>query len=157
MICPTTVEIIEFPEVPKYNKDEVLLLFPQKDAKLLKDIKDLDKIKKLVVIDSQWQTTKKMLNHENLCDLNCVIINTHDTLFWRYQPKSVDEKGLATIEAIYYFYKEYYFAAIEKSPTTIYDGRFDDLLYFFSYNYNLIQKHYKSKKKEFTKKKNYIK
>ena len=153
VLCGEETEIFEFPEVPEYSSEgDVLLLFPKEGAKQLKEVKDLEKVKKLVVIDSQWQTAKKILSHPNLQQLPCVSLDTHQTLFWRYHPKNVDDSGLATIEAIFYFFREYHLAL---HPS--YEGQYDDLLYFFAHNYKLIQSYYKSNNLEFKKKKNYIK
>lgn len=76
--------------------------------------------------------------------------------FWRYQPYG--EHCLATIEAIYYFFRQfielYPTQALSTSPTI------DDLLYFYSYFYHRIQENYRqNNSKTFTSKhvKNYIK
>ena len=99
--------------------------------------------------------------------LPCVKIDEQKTLFWRYQ--DVGEDCLATIEgksqpfflhpanltfslAIYYFYKEY----VTKQLGS-YDGQVDDLLYYYTFMYNLIQNKYKSQNKKFKRIDNYIK
>ncbi len=55
--------------------------------------------------------------------------------------------------AIYYFVQEYQ----TKLAGGVYKGEFDDLLYFFSYTYELIQKTYKDSSKDFWRIKNYVK
>jgi len=82
--------------------------------------------------------------------LPCVKIDEQKTLFWRYQ--DVGEECLATIEAIYYFYKEF----VTKQSGS-YDGECDDLLYYYSFMYNLIQDRYKTQNKKFKRIENYIK
>ena len=67
--------------------------------------------------------------------LKKVVIQSHETVFWRYQ--HLGKSNLATIEAIYYFYREWYDAF--KLP---YLGQVDDLLYFYCYQYKKIQKYY---------------
>lgn len=114
-----------------------------------------------------------------------VTIAPHETLFWRHQRKDSDH--LATIEAMYYFLREYhetYLTALpaptqtsSTSPSTSttesaseskvitphkewilthklgpYTNQFDDMLWFYKYFYELIQKTYRERKdgKEFT-------
>jgi hypothetical protein len=74
-----------------------------------------------------------------------VRIESHETLFWRFQ--KYDRTYLATIEAIYWFFAEYH-RAFSQEP---YDGRYDNLLFYFKMNYQIIQDHYKTTKKTFTK------
>ena len=84
------------------------------------------------------------------------------THFWRYNKKGQGADHLATLEAIYHFVKQYHMAETaagegvgggegggggdgdpgEEPGPPAYDGRFDDLLYFFVHQYNVIQGHY---------------
>eukprot|EP01095_Lingulamoeba_sp_RSL-Kostka_P016327 TRINITY_DN7952_c2_g1_i1.p1 TRINITY_DN7952_c2_g1~~TRINITY_DN7952_c2_g1_i1.p1 ORF type:complete len:298 (+),score=54.48 TRINITY_DN7952_c2_g1_i1:49-894(+) len=140
IIAPTSTTIYQYPdEVPEFeNPDEILLLFPNETAIPVSDI-DITTVKRLVVIDSQWSNTKAMLNHENLKNLKTVKIENYNTVFWRYQNKG--DEYLATIEAIYFFYKEF----AEKLNNGIYNGQVDNLLYFYNYYYNKIVQNYRSK------------
>lgn len=54
----------------------------------------------------------------------------------------VDDNHLATIEAIYYLYREY-----GESYEAPYDGSYDNLLFFYKFFYNLIQNAYQKNKK----------
>ena len=64
------------------------------------------------------------------------------TVFWRYQ--SLGRHALSTIEAIYYFSTE-----IDRSK----DAQLDNLLWFYSYFYDLIQEYYRCNNlKSFTSK-----
>lgn len=80
----------------------------------------------------------------------------------RYQ--NFGEDYLATIEgifidliiiyfkkAIYYFYREYHL-----NITNSYEGQYDDLLYYYSFFYKLIQQEYNNSQKIFPRKENYI-
>jgi hypothetical protein len=82
-----------------------------------------------------------------------VTIQPRKTHFWRFQ--QVDDQHLATIEAIYYFYKEYE-QAYQKET-----GSYDNLLFYYKFFYELVQSNYTSKKAiKFTerhKQKDYIK
>jgi len=141
VLSPDLVSVHTFPELPEYDSEEVFLLFPSKDAKTIEEI-DISKMKKLVVIDSTWQKAKCILRDERVSKLRCVKIESHNTLFWRYQ--TVGKDCLATIEAIYYFYREYH-----EKQIGLYNGQYDDLLFFYVYMYNLIQNTYKRQNKKF--------
>ena len=75
-----------------------------------------------------------------LANVRKVKITAATTMFWRPQ-KGKPDTCLATIEAIYHFFKQYA-AAFECCP---YDGRYDNLLFWFVHYHNLIQNEYKGK------------
>ncbi|XP_072029647.1 tRNA-uridine aminocarboxypropyltransferase 1-like [Amphiura filiformis] len=90
---------------------------------------------RVVFIDSTWNQSNQIFRDERLQDLQCVILKTQKTHFWRTQPDKPDTY-LATIEAIYYFTLEYH----QEILATNYQGQYDNLLYFFSFMYKLVQK-----------------
>ncbi|KAJ2994167.1 DTW domain-containing protein 1 [Globomyces sp. JEL0801] len=104
------------------DPSRVLLLFPSKDSVPLSTI-DRNSFDRLVVIDGTWSQAKGMCHRLNGKGFKHVRINSHETLFWRFQ--KFDRTFLATIEAIYWFFVEYH-ESFESSP---YDGRYDNLLY----------------------------
>jgi hypothetical protein len=69
--------------------------------------------------------------------LPCVVLRTRTSLFWRYQLGKPDSY-LATIEAIY----DAVVSLDERRHGTVpdeagtYDGRYDNLLFFFRYFYD---------------------
>lgn len=63
------------------------------------------------------------------------------------------DEMLATIEAIYYMYRDLFTAT---HPGEAYDGRFDNLLYFFAHQYKLIQDVYKQKGGKVRNKPNFV-
>lgn len=65
--------------------------------------------------------------------LPCVVLRTRKSLFWRYQLGKPDSY-LATIEAIYDAVVNLEEKRLEVDGA-IYDGRYDDLLFFFRYFY----------------------
>ncbi|PRP76847.1 hypothetical protein PROFUN_14806 [Planoprotostelium fungivorum] len=152
VLAPLDVVMFDDPDIPDYRqeKDEVLLLFPSPDAKNISEI-DVTKYKKIIVIDSTWSQTKGILRNERLQGLQCVRIQTYETKFWRYQDHG--REFLATIEAIYYFYREYQ----QRINGGVYRGEMDNLLYYFSFFYNLIQGVYKKNNKEFNRIEGYVK
>ena len=108
-----------------------------------------------MVVDGTWQQASSLTKFtEELKNIRKVTINPQKTFFWRYQNRS--ENHLATIEALYYFLKEYY-EVYESSNSSNsgnynYDGRYDDLLWYYKYFYEFIQATYRNDKdrKHFT-------
>lgn len=70
-----------------------------------------------------------------------VCIQAHETLFWRYQ--NYDKFHLATIEAIYWFYRELHGTLTRDGESVKYEGEYDDMLWYFYRQYALIQGVYK--------------
>ncbi|KAF9356476.1 DTW domain-containing protein 1 [Mortierella sp. AD094] len=213
ILAPDDVEVYGWKSMPKYeNVDRLLLLFPSPGAKTLSEI-DPASFDKLVVIDGTWEQANKMSKSDSpLVRMKRVTIAPHETLFWRHQRKTDDH--LATIEAIYYFLREYhetYLSAIPDSVVEVvsdeeasmqkgesennnnntagtgsslepiattkkvitphkewidsqklgpYTNQFDDMLWFYKYFYELIQRTYRERTdgREFTlrHKKGYI-
>ncbi|CAG8520705.1 uncharacterized protein OCT59_021405 [Rhizophagus irregularis] len=152
IIAPNDVSIYSSLEIPKYeNPDRLLLLFPGPDSKTLNEI-PRDSFDKLLVVDGTWQQASSLTKFtEELKNIRKVTINPQKTLFWRYQNKS--ENYLATIEALYYFLKEYYvtYESITDNENS-YNGKYDDLLWYYKYFYEFIQSSYRNDKgkKHFT-------
>jgi hypothetical protein len=74
------------------------------------------------------------------------MLASHNSLFWRHQ-KNTPLSYLATIEAIYYFFVDLYNITEEKlcektECINKYDGRYDNLLFFFKHTYNNVRKLY---------------
>ena len=69
-------------------------------------------------------------------------------MFWRYQ-KGEEDTSLSTIEALYFFFRDY---ESNLNCSNSYDkyyengGKFDNLLYYYAWNFNLIQDCYKNGK-----------
>lgn len=86
-------------------------------------------------------------------------IQTEKTVFWRYQ--RISETNLATIEALYYFFRDYDVNMNCGGDYSKYDGKYDNLLYYYVFNYKLIQYEYtegsSKEKKQFFKIPNYFK
>ncbi|XP_067104699.1 tRNA-uridine aminocarboxypropyltransferase 1 isoform X1 [Osmerus mordax] len=90
---------------------------------------------RVVFIDSTWNQTNRIITDERLQALLQVELKTRKTCFWRHQKGSPDTY-LATIEAIYYFLKDYH----EQCLSQEYRGEYDNLLFFYSYLHTLITK-----------------
>lgn len=65
------------------------------------------------------------------------MINSRQTLFWRYQSGKPKEY-LSTIEAVYYLCVDFQRYVVERP----YEGQFDNLLFFFKFMYEKIHQLY---------------
>lgn len=124
-------------DVSKFDPKTSVILFPSPDSKPVEAI-DWSQVKQVVVLDGTWQQAKAMCNTSALIDsIPKVHLSTsHKTCFWRYQ--NLGPHCLSTIEAIYYFYHEY---LVHRNESV--DG-LDDLLFFFSFFYHMVQDNYKA-------------
>jgi DTW domain-containing protein YfiP len=115
---------------------ECVLLFPDSTAKTVPEINWSD-IKRLVVIDGTWQQAKSMIQSSHLKHLvhHVKLDANNETLFWRYQ--RLGPHCLSTIEALYRFSQE-----LTLYQTGKVSSELDDLLYFFSFFYGIIQDDY---------------
>ncbi|KAL0088043.1 DTW domain-containing protein [Phycomyces blakesleeanus] len=147
VLAENDVAIYNWQEIPTYeNPERVLMLFPGPDAKTLDQI-PRESFDRIIVIDGTWRQAKRMVRETpQLGLMQKVTIEPRQTYFWRYQQLS--ENYLATIEAIYYLYRE--FAETYETPDG-YDGRYDNLMFYYRFFYELIQDYYKEKtQKKFT-------
>ncbi|XP_042267698.1 tRNA-uridine aminocarboxypropyltransferase 1 [Thunnus maccoyii] len=92
-------------------------------------------LQRVVFIDSTWNQTTKISTDERLQDLLQVELKMRKTCFWRRQ-KGKPDTYLATIEAIYYFLKDFH----EKCLAQEYTGEYDNLLFFYSYLHTVVNK-----------------
>ncbi|XP_020895088.1 DTW domain-containing protein 1 [Exaiptasia diaphana] len=150
ILAPDNVTIHHFPTIPQFkSKEKVILVYPSETALSLGDLEkktssnDCTHFDHVIFIDSTWDQTHSIISDPRLADIQRVKLENATTYFWRPQRKP--STCLATIEAVYYFFKEYQ-KYIMKSD---YDGQFDNLLYFFVFQYLLIkQKKRKSKRQK---------
>lgn len=91
-------------------------------------------LKKIIFIDSTWNQTNKIFTDERLQGLLQVELKTRKTCFWRHQ-KGKPDTFLSTIEAIYYFLVDYHTDVLKET----YKGQYDNLLFFYSFMYQLIK------------------
>ncbi|XP_008274293.1 tRNA-uridine aminocarboxypropyltransferase 1 [Stegastes partitus] len=92
-------------------------------------------LQRVVFIDSTWNQTNKISTDERLQDLLQVELKMRKTCFWRRQ-KGKPDTYLATIEAVYYFLKDFH----EHCLAQEYSGEYDNLLFFYSYLHSVINK-----------------
>uniref|UniRef100_H3CVX3 tRNA-uridine aminocarboxypropyltransferase 1 n=1 Tax=Tetraodon nigroviridis TaxID=99883 RepID=H3CVX3_TETNG len=91
-------------------------------------------LQRVVFIDSTWNQTNKISTDERLQDLLQVELK-EKTCFWRHQ-KGKPDSYLATIEAIYYFLRDYHKYCLGQE----YDGEYDNLLFFYSFLHSIVNK-----------------
>lgn len=157
ILAPDDTTLVEYPAEAAacaYGA-ETVLLYPSPASVAVADMPDelVARVERVVVIDSQWQKTGGMLAHPALKGLQHVRIQGARTAFWRHQ--SHGPEYLSTIEALYWFMREFW--ARKHAPRS-YQGELDNLLWYFAFNYSVVQQHYRDHPElRFRKIKDYIK
>ena len=110
---------------------------------------ELLKIKKVILIDSTWSQTRHYLKQDLIKNIKHVKIKTEKTAFWRYQ-KAVADEGLATIEALYFFFRDYETNLRHAGSYQEYAkiGKWDNLLYYYAWNIKVIMDCYREGKQK---------
>ncbi|ORC92314.1 DTW domain-containing protein [Trypanosoma theileri] len=137
------LHILEYPEVPAdLEPESTLVLYPSSQSTELGDIKDLNSFKNVIFIDSTWQQSKAIARDERVHRFKHVRIKSQTSLFWRFQNN--DPSYLATVEAIYYFLREFITHKNQRSGEgpPFYHGEVDDLLFYYINQYIAVQQRY---------------
>lgn len=133
-----------------------VLLYPTEDAITVEEaVKTMPDLERVVVIDSTWTKSVDVEKMDLLKNMKRVKLSGGESgkgrtsKFWRYAPLRKETSPmfnpetvhglLATVEAIHIFCVEHFEAFGGK-----YDGRYDDLLWLFSFNYSLVKNVYES-------------
>lgn len=147
LLAPDDIEIMDYnfdrttELVNDFDNANTIILFPSEKAVDL-HYYDQTCIKTVFFIDGTWNQAKSIANRFSKATFVKISkLPCEGTVFWRYQ--SLGRHALSTIEAIYYFLRE---TGQSKN------AQFDNLLWFYSYFYNLIQAHYQNGVKSFTSK-----
>lgn len=125
-------------------------------------------VKRAVFIDSTWNQSRGIYKDDRVKRLPCVVIHNRISQFWRHQ-KGSPRWYLATIEAIHQFLLELHVSAWgvdehykglkncfsddyiqhcaakqtqSATNSELYNGQYDNLLYFFKHMYDLIHAYY---------------
>ena len=122
-------------------------MFPSDDATEITTMtkEELSRIKKVVLIDSTWSQTRYYLRQPNITKLKMIKIKTEKTVFWRYQ-KGEEDTSLSTIEALYFFFRDYEATLNYSGNYSRYykeGGKWDNLLWYYAWNFKLIQNCYR--------------
>ncbi|KEG14398.1 DTW domain-containing protein [Trypanosoma grayi] len=138
------LHIVDYPQVPAgLDPESTLVLYPSSESTELGDISDLDSFKNVIFIDSTWQQSKAIARDERVHKFRHVRIKSQTSLFWRFQNN--DPTYLATVEAIYYFLREFitHRNAQRRGVTPpFYNGEVDDLLFYYINQYISVQQRY---------------
>lgn len=152
VLSPQKCALLKFPAaVPEYSASDTVLLYPTDDAVFLQDLEPefVQSIARVVVIESTWQKGNVVASHPHLQPLRKIKLQGWESTFWRYQ--ELGRHFLSTLEAIYYTSIELVNAKqrhnmdepeetrVRGSPELgVYEGEFDDLLYFYAHNHAII-------------------
>jgi len=102
---------------------------------------EIQDIEAIVAIDSTWWQSKRMIK-EFPKTSKYIMLNNYKTTFWRYQDE--DNTYLATVESIYYFYKEYISEMKRRGLKStkvenLEESKMDDLLFFYAMSFEMIK------------------
>jgi DTW domain-containing protein YfiP len=160
------ITVITYPNVPEHlSPEDTVVLYPSDQAvgveELFGDTADggnttgsasggHTQFKNVVFIDSTWRQSRQIARDERVKAFKHVRIRSRVSLFWRFQDN--DPSYLATVEAIYYFLREFVTAANRAAAPvkalegdveqTYYHGEVDDLMYYYVHQYITIQRQY---------------
>ena len=92
---------------------------------------DLASVRTAVIVDCTWSQASGILSDPRLSALPHVHIASQQTLFWRHQ-RGKTEDHLATIEAVYFFCRQFHEVlhetAVKETRWGPYTGQYDNLL-----------------------------
>lgn len=135
-------------ELPPYDPASTVLLFPSESAASVHGmtLAQLQAVRTCIIVDCTWAQASGILSDERLRSLPHVSIEAEKTLFWRFQ-KGKTANHLATIEAIYFFCRQYHQALHAAGAPGLppYRGQYDDLLFYYSHQYETVQRVYKER------------
>ena len=141
LLAPHHVSIHIYPDIPDYRQEKALLVFPGKESKTLDAFRESSdgpdrevfQFEKIVFVDSTWHQCYKICQDPRIVSLPQVMIDSRETLFWRYQTGKPKEY-LSTIEAVYYLCVDYHKIVLRKC----YQGEYDNLLFLFKFMFEKI-------------------
>jgi hypothetical protein len=117
-------------QVPLFSAEDTLALFPSPGAVTCRELgrEGLARFTRVVVVEGTWVKARAAVKRARVEHLVHVKLSDYQTMFWReqFRGRDRDKTRLSSIEAIYYFYKEY-LEVMEGE----YDGRLDELLCIF--------------------------
>eukprot|EP00301_Raphidiophrys_heterophryoidea_P005996 c12458_g1_i1.p1 GENE.c12458_g1_i1~~c12458_g1_i1.p1 ORF type:complete len:198 (+),score=38.77 c12458_g1_i1:1-594(+) len=77
------IALLDYPNVPEYDKSKTLLLYPSQEAKSVSEI-NLGDYNKVVFVDCTWTQAITIMGHANLQGLTHVKLEAQETAFWRF-------------------------------------------------------------------------
>lgn len=152
LLAPDRVTLYSYPDElnsfeKAFNDETSLLLFPSDRSISIEEV-NWSKIERLIVLDGTWNQVHGMTLHPYLQKVSYVRIEHAETLFWRSNGRGRSDRPnlLATIEAIYHFFRQH--ATTTKGS---YEGQYDNLLFLFVHTYNKVRQNMSSRfeKKKF--------
>ena len=93
-------------------------------------------IDRMLFLDASWHQVPVIRRDSRLKCLPTIALSNYTTEYWRPQ-KGRNDEHLATVEAVYYALREYDRLV---SSSVEYDGRFDDLLFWFYHFRDMVIK-----------------
>eukprot|EP00042_Codosiga_hollandica_P021263 m.73071 g.73071 ORF g.73071 m.73071 type:complete len:332 (-) comp50276_c0_seq2:35-1030(-) len=121
------------------RSDRAVLVFPGPQAVTVANL-DPASYDDVIVIDSTWHQANAIWKSLKPLNLRCVVLEDAKTYFWRPQHLKNDTY-LSTIEAIYHFFRQ-----LPRPENALYDGRYDNILFFFAFHHQQINANIRAKR-----------
>lgn len=134
-----------------FDPENTIFLYPGEGALPVKEV-DWQQYTNVVVADCTWMQSQPMTRHKSLASLPCVKLSGRKTAFWRHQ--QIGEQYLSSVEAMYFLLLER-FECVEGQQQE-YDGRYDNLLWLFSFLHKTITQAYHEQGKAFPRKEHWL-
>eukprot|EP00042_Codosiga_hollandica_P021262 m.73061 g.73061 ORF g.73061 m.73061 type:complete len:365 (-) comp50276_c0_seq1:35-1129(-) len=154
------------------RSDRAVLVFPGPQAVTVANL-DPASYDDVIVIDSTWHQANAIWKSLKPLNLRCVVLEDAKTYFWRSVkcfwavsfPRLLSSKSqefdacmkldlefqrpqhlkndtyLSTIEAIYHFFRQ-----LPRPENALYDGRYDNILFFFAFHHQQINANIRAKR-----------
>lgn len=134
IVCPDQVCIVSSLDYHPVEYSSTVVLFPSADAKGPGEV-EWGEVENVVVIEGTWSQAKAIEKTLPREIMRVTLPTDRKTAFWRYQ--QLGEHCLSTVEAMH-------------ALMSIIGGDCDNLLWFFSHQYHLIQQYYQHTDRPFT-------
>ncbi|KAF6032983.1 DTWD1 [Bugula neritina] len=152
LLAPTHCHIYSYPDIPEYNSTSDVVVYPSEDSMTVADWakswssnstavntcehKQQPAVRTIIFIDCTWTQTHSIISSPQLSGLVRISMCDYHTQFWRPNGAKRGATYLSTIEAIYFFLREYHTTYLNLP----YDAEYDNLLMIFKFMFLKIKK-----------------
>lgn len=122
-----------------FDPSKSILLFPSDTATNAADA-DWSNVDNVVVFEGTWNQATTIYNKVKKFNCQTLKLGNYKTVFWRYNglpnSKYCDERNLATIESIYFLFRE---IRDSNKISKIANANFDDMLWFYALQHKVME------------------
>jgi hypothetical protein len=128
-------------KVPCYSFEETLVVFPSSDSVHIDEVEGLEKVNRLILVESTWKKTVQLLEIPQVKDLRRVRLRylPPASHFWRWHAKA--NHCVSTIEALFCVLLEHRQQCVTRDMEGV---NLSNLLLLFSLQHSLIKQQHDS-------------